>query len=235
MLASIQTLKAFGIFDDYARPAGMKNFCDRNVIYGWNYSGKTTLSRLFHALNEKTPHSDMVDCRFSVTDQSGQTITEENLAACTKTVRVFNSDFVSESLNWNGGAFRPILLLGVEARDAKQKIEHYEKVIKRCLASASVHRGVMRGIDDRIAQGKTATAKNIKTTLDIVEAFTATHLNNLLGIIELDEGDYTLAQEQIADDLSLATSSEKDKLPTVTASTGAALSDIRNPKGQWDA
>ncbi len=215
MLTSIQKLKSFGIFDDYVRPAGMRDFCDRNVIYGWNYSGKTTLSRLFHALNEKAQHPDMVSCKFSITDQNGKTITDENLADCTKTVRVFNSDFVSESLNWNGGAFRPILLLGVEARDAKQKIEHYEKVIKRCSTSASAHRRTIVEIDDKISQGKTATAKSIKTTLDIVEAFTATHLNNLLLVVGLDETVYTLTQEQFASDLSLATSSEKDRLPIV--------------------
>ncbi|MHB1053416.1 MAG: AAA family ATPase [Thiobacillus sp.] len=219
MLTSIQTLKEFGIFDDYARPAGMKDFSDRNVIYGWNYSGKTTLSRLFHALNEREVHADMAGGKFSLTDQSGITITEENLADCTKVVRVFNSDFVSESLNWDGRAFRPILLLGAEARDAKQKIEHYEKVIKRSSVSASVHRRAIQAIDDKISQGKTATAKNIKTTLDIVQAFTATHLNNLLMVVSPDDTDYTLTQEQIVNDLSLATSSEKDKLPTVPTIT----------------
>lgn len=217
MLTGIQTLKTFGIFDEYTRPAGMKDFCDRNVIYGWNYSGKTTLSRIFHALNEKTTHVDMVGCKFSLTDQGGATITEENLAGSTKTVRVFNSDFVSESLNWNGRAFSPILLLGAEARDAKEKIEHYEEVIKRCTDRAAVHRRAMQVMDDRFAEGKTAAAKHIKTTLDIVEAFTAVHLNQLLTVIGIDDTNYVLAQEQITNDLSLATSSEKDKLPAVAA------------------
>jgi wobble nucleotide-excising tRNase len=217
MLTGIQTLKTFGIFDEYTRPTGMKDFCDRNVIYGWNYSGKTTLSRLFHALNEKAPHPDMVGCNFSLTDQDGGTITEENLAASTKTVRVFNSDFVSESLNWNGRAFSPILLLGIEARDATEKIEHYEDVIKRCSGRAAAHRRAMQVIDDRLSEGKTAAAKHIKTTLDIVEAFTAVHLNQLLTVIGIDDTDYILTQEQIVNDLSLATSSEKDRLPAVAA------------------
>jgi wobble nucleotide-excising tRNase len=217
VLKSIQTLKSFGIFDEYARPAGMKDFCDRNVIYGWNYSGKTTLSRLFHALNEKAPHAEMVGCKFSLTDQGGATITEENLAASTKTVRVFNSDFVSESLNWNGRAFSPILLLGAEARDAKERIEHYEDVIKRCSDSATAHRRAIQVMDDRLSEGKTAAAKQIKTTLDIVEAFTAVHLNQLLTAIGIDDTNHLLTQEQITNDLSIATSSEKDKLPAVAA------------------
>ena len=215
MLTGIQSLKTFGIFDEYTRPADMKDFCDRNVIYGWNYSGKTTLSRLFHALNEKTPHVDMVGCKFSLTDLAGATITEENIAASNKTVRVFNSDFVSDSLNWNGRAFNPILLLGAEARDAKEKIEHYEEVIRRCSGSAAVHRRAMQVMDDRLSECKTAAAKHIKTTLDIVEAFTAVHLNQLLTVVGIDDTNYILTQEQIANDLSIATSSEKDKLPTV--------------------
>jgi wobble nucleotide-excising tRNase len=217
MLKRIQALKKFGIFDEYTPPVGMKDFCDRNVIYGWNYSGKTTLSRLFHVLNQKTPHPEMAGCEFSVVDQSSVTITEENLAAATKTIRVFNSDFVSESLNWNGSSFNPILLLGAEAKDAKENIEHYEQVIKRCLGSITAHQRAIQELDDRLSEGKTSAARNIKTTLGIVETFTATHLNQLLTDIGTYETNHSLTQEQLTNDLSLATSSEKDKLPVVAA------------------
>jgi wobble nucleotide-excising tRNase len=215
MLTGIQSLKSFGIFDDYTRPVGTKDFSDRNIIYGWNYSGKTTLSRLVHALGQKAMHPDMVGGKFSVTDQGGATITDDNLAASTKTTRVFNSDFVAESLNWNGGAFRPILLLGAESREAQEKIDHYERVTKRCGSSAIRHRLAIQLIDNRLAEAKTAAAKRIKATLDLAEPFTSVHLGQQLTVIGIDSKNYTLPQEQFNSDLSLATSSEKDRLPVV--------------------
>ncbi|TDP63002.1 AAA family ATPase [Roseateles toxinivorans] len=216
MLTGIQSLKGFGIFDEYSRPAGTHDFCDRNIIYGWNYSGKTTLSRLFHALDQRAPHPELAGCRFSLTGSDGTTITEANVAACTKTVRVFNSDFIADSLNWNGGAFRPILLLGEEAKDAQQKIDHFERVISRCAASAANRQRDAQAIDDSLSEAKTAAAKQIKTTLGIVEVFTAAHLSQLLTVISvLDDTVHSLPADKLASDLSLANSSAKDQLPLV--------------------
>lgn len=217
MLKSIQSLRGFGIFDEYARPAQMKDFCDRNVIYGWNYSGKTTLSRLFHMLNERTSGETFLGCRFSLNDHAGTVIDETCIANCTKKIRVFNTDFIDASLNWSGKAFNPILLLGTEAQDAQNKITHFEAVIKRCNTSVADYRRKVSAIDQNLAEQRTIAAKNIKETLNIVEAFTATHLNMLLSAIaSKPDENYVRPQEELTSDLSLATASEKDKLPEVT-------------------
>ena len=54
MLKSFQRIKGLGVFADYAPPAGTDEFGVKNLIYGWNYSGKTTLSRLVAMLESKT-------------------------------------------------------------------------------------------------------------------------------------------------------------------------------------
>jgi wobble nucleotide-excising tRNase len=216
MLTSIQSLRRFGIFDAYARPAGTKDFGDRNVIYGWNYSGKTTISRLFHAIDRREVPADLAGCSFALTDGGGGTVTHANLAASAHKVRVFNSDFVAESLNWNGGAFRPILLLGAEAQDAQGKISHLENVMSRCVNSAAACRREAQQIVDKLSEAKTAAAKQIKTTLGLVEPFTAVHLDKQVELVTLlDDQVHTLTAEQLANDLSLANASEKDRLPAV--------------------
>lgn len=213
MLKRIESLKAFGIFDDYTRPADTKDFCDRNVIYGWNYSGKTTLSRLFHALNERKLPDTLDGAQFSVVDAADVCTDQANLASCTQTFRVFNSDFVEASLNWSGRVFNPILLLGEEAKEAQAKIDHYEQVIKRCSGRATIYRLHMSGVDDRFSEHKTVVAKEIKATLGIVEAFNAIHLMHLVN--GLGETNHLLDQPQLQSDLSLATASDKDRLPSV--------------------
>ena len=47
MLTEITKLKNFGIFTDFTWLPELPQFKKRNLIYGWNYSGKTTLSKLF--------------------------------------------------------------------------------------------------------------------------------------------------------------------------------------------
>jgi len=46
MLKGIKKTKGLGVYGDYAPPAGLAEFGIKNLIYGWNSSGKTTLSPL---------------------------------------------------------------------------------------------------------------------------------------------------------------------------------------------
>ncbi|MBK8682515.1 MAG: AAA family ATPase [Bacteroidetes bacterium] len=54
MIRKIQLIKQFGVFKDYKWDTtdGIKDFKEKNVIYGWNYSGKTTISRIFSSLGQ---------------------------------------------------------------------------------------------------------------------------------------------------------------------------------------
>ena len=46
MIKRINKIKNLGVFSNYTRNSELKNFEEKNIIYGWNYSGKTTVSRL---------------------------------------------------------------------------------------------------------------------------------------------------------------------------------------------
>lgn len=215
MLKNIQRIKGFGIFDDYAKPPVIADFAEKNVIYGWNYSGKTTISRLFNVLQTKTLPSDCHGAKFSLTDHAGTTITELSLGTSAKSVAVFNSDFVSRNLSWDGEAFLPILLLGDDSIEAEKRISAFEALIQRCRHGFATKRSAITAVDNAITEGKTLVAKQIKTTLNIVEAFNAVHLTQVLTAIGIDDEDHLLNADQLAADLVLALTPEKDKLPAV--------------------
>jgi wobble nucleotide-excising tRNase len=88
-------------------------------------------------------------------------------------------------------------------------------MIKRCNESSIKKRHTIIDIDAKVAEGKTVVSKQIKTTLGIVEAFGATHLTNVLVLHGLNDTKYTLNAEQLANDLKLASTAEKDKLAPV--------------------
>ncbi|HUW36131.1 MAG TPA: AAA family ATPase [Rhodocyclaceae bacterium] len=228
MIKNIQRIKNFGIFDDYIRPPTIADFAEKNVIYGWNYSGKTTISRLFNALQTKSLSDDFHTAKFSVIDHGGMTITEASLGTCDKSLAVFNSDFVSKNLSWDGEAFLPILLLGDDSIEAEKRIAAYEVLIQRCRNGFATKRNAIAAVDNAVAEGKTLVAKQIKTTLNIVEAFNAIHLTQVLTFIGLDDKDHLMSAEQLSADLVLALTPEKDKLSAIQkVSLTAQLNDLR--------
>ena len=50
MISRVQSIKSFGVFADFQWLNSLPEFKKFNLIYGWNYSGKTTLSRVFRCI-----------------------------------------------------------------------------------------------------------------------------------------------------------------------------------------
>ena len=105
MIKKITSIKNIAVFTDFAwdssvldgdgRPIDLKPL---NIVYGRNYSGKTTLSRIVRSLQTGVISSryDMPKYNLLLTD--GTTVTEEDPRSHSLVVRVFNDDFVRENL-----------------------------------------------------------------------------------------------------------------------------------------
>ena len=212
MLKSIEKIKGLGVYQSYSKPAGTQDFGIKNLIYGWNYSGKTTLSRLFAQLETKSVNPDLSGCEFTL-GTADDSITEKNFSRCSLSVRVFNSDFVRANLHFDGGSFNPILLLGKESEDAQRKIDELSKRIKR---SDEVQRkldGKFEELKTRIAQAKTDTAKFIRQHLK-VDPYTAAHLGqDLVAVGVLDS--QLVTEKELADAIELALTPDSKKPSTV--------------------
>lgn len=130
-------IKSFGSFKNYEWKKSVGNdehsiFKPINIIYGRNYAGKTTLSRIFRSLENNELHEDFVSPSFNVKFKNGTVINEENLEVLTDEfkVRVYNSDFVKTNLSWfnnDDGVIVPFAILGeknVEIEKAVQQQNH---------------------------------------------------------------------------------------------------------------
>jgi wobble nucleotide-excising tRNase len=71
MIRRVQHIKEFGVFADFQWPAGLPEFKQFNLIYGWNYSGKTTLSRAFRCFEQKQPHVDFAGAQVQLKSENG--------------------------------------------------------------------------------------------------------------------------------------------------------------------
>ena len=101
MINRIEFIRNFGIFKnfDWKGIQDIEDFKDKNIFYGWNYSGKTTLSRLFSSLRDKSLHPDYNNASFKISIDNGF-IDNNSLASFPYQVEVFNSDYIKDNLRW---------------------------------------------------------------------------------------------------------------------------------------
>lgn len=113
MIRRIQSIKDFGVFGNFQWPADLPDFKQFNLIYGWNYSGKTTLSRVFRCFEQRFPHEDFAATQVQLKADDG-TVHDLSAPQSAPVFRVFNSDFVRENLSFADGSAAPILVLGAD-------------------------------------------------------------------------------------------------------------------------
>ncbi len=210
MFKSIQKIKGLGVYSDYTKPAGTQDFAIKNLIYGWNYSGKTSLSRLFSLIETKQSNPDLAGCTFTFETESGL-ITEINFDKSPLIVRVFNSDFVTTNLNFVGGAFEPILLLGADSGTAQIQIDRCEAMIQRTAQRKQESTIKSDSLEKSLREAKTTEAAKIKKNLSLVAAYTATHFQTDIEMVQLLGGSQLLPTDTYQTDLKLALTSDQDR------------------------
>jgi len=97
-----------------------------NVLYGRNYTGKTSLSRVFKSLEDHRISEKITNAEFGILMDNNSQITNNNVSQCPADVRVFSSDFVSTHLQWlndeNNGEIIPFAVMGDRNLDIERKI-----------------------------------------------------------------------------------------------------------------
>ena len=139
MIKKIKSISNFAVFQNFIWDSSVKNsdgsiveFTKLNILYGRNYSGKTTLSRIFRAIETRQLPKNYEGVEFEVEDNQLNTVTEANLASFQGKIRVFNEDFVREHLRFlidPTAEIEPFAILGAENAQIQEKIDSLEKEI----------------------------------------------------------------------------------------------------------
>ena len=79
MIKRINHIKDFGVFKDYQRSGDVQDFAKLNIIYGWNYSGKTTISRIFQSFENKEIDNYYNGCDFKIEDYDDNLFTHTDV------------------------------------------------------------------------------------------------------------------------------------------------------------
>ena len=124
----------FGLYKDFRWVKNLPEMSRVNIIYGRNYSGKTTLSRIFDGLSQGQLHKNYSNGAFTLytDDETISEVTEKNMKdECPFVIRVYNSDYVKRNLSWlndeEGGEIKPFALIGSDNVEAQKAIEEIDE------------------------------------------------------------------------------------------------------------
>ncbi len=216
----ISRLRSYGVFRDFKWPSDLHEFGRYNVVYGWNGTGKTTLSRLFRDLElARTPTMGEAVLRINGDDVPG-----ERLPQSTLLVRVFNRDFIEENVfRLGGGDMPPILVLGAESVEKQRMVEDLKRDRATIVATLASARSVEKTGHDGIDRFCIVRAKQIKNYLrtsgqNPYNNYNKSHFRNDAN--EMDDGSgnttYHLTEEDSDILLARHRGTSKPRIPELT-------------------
>lgn len=126
MIKKLIKLKKFGIFDNWSWNSDVPEFRRFNLIYGWNRSGKTTLSRVFYACEKQTTILKRYPKggEFQIKEDNNSVADHANIADKQLSIKVFNKDFVDENISFEpSDTCNPIIYVSEEDIESKKRLD----------------------------------------------------------------------------------------------------------------
>jgi wobble nucleotide-excising tRNase len=204
MITKINKIKEFGVFKNF-NGCALPEFKTFNLIYGWNYSGKTTLSRVFRCLEKGKLHDDYLTATFEL---ENATTKYDNTFAIKPNIRVFNSDFVKENLKWDADNIEPIFLLGAENIELQTELKQKETDLETAETDLAEAKRLRSEKQSRINGTVTNKARDIGTLLSI-RPFDSRHFLPIVEKVKTSVATYTLSQTDFDKYRSQAISNEQ--------------------------
>lgn len=160
------TRGAFGILD-YKWDSSLPEFQRFNLIYGWNRSGKTTLSRVFAALQSKSVEFRQYpeNGQFEIHTDTGSQVRQETLSASGLAVRVFNKDFVDDNVLFDSSACKAIVYISAEDIASRNRLGELNAGTEALVSARNTAQTEREAADREVIGFLESTALNIKNTV----------------------------------------------------------------------
>jgi wobble nucleotide-excising tRNase len=213
MVERIDKIKSFGPFKNFKWNNNILDFRQYNLLYGWNYSGKTMLSRMFRCIELNELHSDFPDAEFELTYDRNNKIRHERLDNSPYRFRVFNTDFVRDNLQWDNQEANPLFILGKEDIELQKQIKALKEEVENLQNEKEENEKEKTKIEDSIEKKLTTEARKLDR---IKPPYDKRKLRNKLKEIQSNPKNYCLNENEISKLQKMVNSSPLDKLLVIS-------------------
>jgi wobble nucleotide-excising tRNase len=214
MITKVNRIRDFGVFRNFSWQAAIPDFKQFNLIYGWNYSGKTTLSRVFRCFELAALHENYLAATFELEDGDGNKF--DQAFTTPPVIRVFNSDFIRKNLQWENENIEPIFMLGEENAELQTNLTNKKSEIETAEANLATAKFATQTKSNSIEQKLTDKAR---TTSEFYSwrNFTKTQFRPYVDEVKDNPSANTLTAEEFEKNKSQALPSEiKPRLNTIS-------------------
>ena len=232
-IKKIHIIQDFGIFKDFNwnRDNTLQDFREKNVIYGWNYSGKTTLSRIFSSLRDKELHQDYTNAYFKIVFDDGSELESNNLENVTQKVTVFNKEYIESNLFWDekskNQVGEPIAFDVGENVTIRSEIEGLDEKMTKVIERKESHQPAINSFNEFDNSKFTARSKIISSLVFGAERqFTKRNFTIIQNRLTEEYENYIITDETEVEKLqkaSQATNSFEKKIALDFSSSYASL------------
>ncbi|NMM28973.1 MAG: AAA family ATPase [Glaciimonas sp.] len=139
MIKKIKSIKKLAVFNDFDWNKSVRNKNDTvgefervNILYGRNYSGKTTTSRIIRAMETGVLSDKYPNPEFNVEFQGNINCTQNSLKNHNQIIRVFNEDFVKDNLSFisnSDDSIKSFAILGDDNNRLELQIKNEEGIL----------------------------------------------------------------------------------------------------------
>lgn len=179
MISKISKLKDFGIFHDFTWKTELSDFKRFNLIYGWNRSGKTTISRVFASCEKKCTYDKdkfeqypatfdesgnfVSEGEFEIKTDNGTTVKNPDVATNNLLIKVFNQDFIKKNISFDSSNYcNSIVYVSEKDIETKEKLVSLKNQIQpladKCQELKILREGTQKIEDNfRISLAQTIT------------------------------------------------------------------------------
>lgn len=220
MITCINRLREFGIFTDF-NGTKIHKFGKYNLVYGWNGTGKSTLSNLFSCLELRSLIPRFSKAQISIALEDGSTIAETTIPTSSLNIHVFNQRFIHENIDWDRSV-KSILLIAKEKIEDLQKLEKHKQELQSKKKARDDKRSDVTKQREALEKFLTNAAKKMKLGLQAIDTSDSYYLNydrRKLSTFIQKNGDAIVKAESVLPDekvIELTNSAKPDQLPSIT-------------------
>jgi len=211
MITKIEYIKKHGLFENFRWNSDIKEFSNFNLIYGWNYSGKTTLSRIFRCIELEQVHIDFSNSTFELVYNNSK-INTSNLNNHLFHFRVFNTDYIKENLKWEEQEANPIFILGKRDIELQGKLKNIYEDIETIKNDIQKKKSDKNGLQSSIESLLTTKARELDR---IKPPYDKRKLKQSLQTIEHDIQTYKLDKADVQRLIDTIKSSKKEQISEI--------------------
>lgn len=230
LIRRIKSIRDFGIYQDFKWSGNTPDFENKNIIYGWNYSGKTTLSRFFNLLPIiEEEQAKSIGYKVTICNDEGCNVDVES-AITSLSIYVFNSDYIEQNLHFeknDNPKIKGILFdIGETSNEKRQKLNEVKEQIKAINAWFIANHSHIDAFElfDKIFTSEARIIKN-DVFASAIE-FNRTHFKKIIEELDLTKLDAYIISD--SNELSEVKSNALAKNPMSAIAYVPILPDIQS-------